>query len=424
MTEQHSESSVQLASRTAAPPSAIRQIFAQIPRLNAKRSVEGRSSIIDLSIGQPHLPPNPAVTYALQHAFATPDLHLGYSSAAGHDETRDAICSLYQHYYPNLRWQRSEVMVCNGASQALWNAFGIFIEKKADTVLTFAPYFSTYRGQIAAWGGTLKTILPRDAHARPDINALNEALQDDPQVKVILLNYPNNPSGVSLTVEETTRLAAVLKAYPHVAIVLDDVYQDLNFLETPRLLELAPELKSRSILLHSGAKTLAGAPDLRVGMAAAPAAWIDAMTQLQLFETAGVAYPTQCALRAAIVDYLKHPIGHPWLISIRETYQQNMACMVEALRGNGFPDLMPAEGAFYLWLSAKAYFGKAKGDRVITDDLTWVQYLLEDAGVATVPGSGFGMPKEAGCFRIATTKAPQQLQLAARQIGDAVRALS
>lgn len=420
---------IPLSKRADTPISAIRQILGQLPALNQQRKSSGQAPVINLSIGQPHLPPNPTVMRRLTSALPTDAKSWQYSPAPGRPETRQAIASLFSANY-RMPFSESQVMITQGASLALMNAFLILLNPGAgEVVLTFAPYFGTYASQVRNAGGELKTIATHHNQFRPDAAALDRALRAEPRAKIVILNFPNNPSGVALTLAEARALAEVLERHPQIAIIIDDVYRDINFNQHYTILDANPSLRSRCIIIHSGAKGLVGAPDLRIGMAAANEEWIRAMSDQQLSMISGVSYVTQQALIFAVECHLAHP-NNNWLRDIKREYQQNTTLVVGELAKQGFTAQRP-DGAFYVFANASPLLNQPIpsslqtkiGTEHIRDDRDIVNYFLHAAGVATVPGSGFGVDAQQGYLRISCAQDEKTLTCAMQQLGQATRLL-
>jgi aspartate/methionine/tyrosine aminotransferase len=428
---------INLSTRGLIPTSPIRQISQLVGSINARRMRMGLNRVIDLSIGQPHLKPNHIVLSFLAQLLNDNDQCFGYSASEGEQETLAVIAQLFNYYFKNLHYSTEEVMITNGASQALWNAFSIFLEP-GTTAVTFAPYFSTYKGQVESLGSKLIPISTRKTQFRPDIEALHNELAKNPTIKLVLLNYPNNPSGITLNKGEAYQLGLLLKKFPHIAIVLDEVYRDLSFEGYVSLLDIVPELKERTIVINSGAKTLAGAPGLRIGVVAAPTCWIKAMSIQQLYCTAGVNTLTQKAAIFAIRSQIENLT---WLQKIKREYQNNVYNVYEELQKNGLATSQKPEGAFYVLMDASALIGKkipsvfriednrkcfefvAKdilGSSIETDhDI--VRILLYVSGVSTVPGSGFGLGEAEGIVRISCAQDLILLQQAVHKMCTTIR---
>jgi aspartate aminotransferase len=412
-----------LAKRAQISVSPIRKIFQQLPAIARQRLEEGLPPLIDLSIGQPHIPANPAVMKSLNEMQPAKDSY-GYSSAQGEAATLEAIVKLYNLYYPLVNYKNEETMVTIGGSGALSNIFSILVENENDVILTFEPYFGAYTGQVKEWGGSLKKIPTLNNHFRPTAEGLDAALKDYPNAKALILNYPNNPSGISLTRDEMTSLARVLENYPDMFIIIDDVYRDFNYQEHFTILDVAPHLKDRCIVINSGAKGLLGAPGERVGMVAAHADLIRSMLPRQTNGMSSVPYRTQAALRFAVENHFLNP-QDDWLMSAKNEYKTNVTMGHLEFKKQGFSMIEEPNGAFYLLVNAKHLIGKLIPDSlmVIKDDCDIANYFLLTAGVATVPGSGFGIDPTEGYLRISCAKEKSLILEAANRMGASAKLL-
>jgi aspartate aminotransferase len=410
-----------LAERAKTEVSPIRQIFRQLPAIEARRKAEGLSPLIDLSIGQPHIAANPEVMQKLQEMEVT-QAALGYAPAQGEPATLAAIVKLYKYYYPMVQYATTEAMTTGGASGALSNIFSILVQEKDDVILTFEPYFGAYTGQVQQWGGTLQKIPTLHNNFRPTAEGLEQALQTYPNTKALIINYPNNPSGVALTKAEVEQLAKSLEKYPEVLIIIDDVYRDFNYAEHYTILDVAPHLKDRCIVINSGAKGLLGAPGERIGMLAAHKDLINSMVALQTNNISGIPCRTQAALRFAVESHLNNP-KNAWLMHAKAEYKNNVSIAYHAFKTQGFMISQKPGGAFYLLISAKHLIGKKIPNTLeeIKNDVDIANYFLHAAGVATVPGSGFGIEPTAGYLRISCAKRNHFLIEAAYRMGDAAR---
>lgn len=315
-------------------------------------------------------------------------------------------------------------MATVGASGALSNIFSILVDND-DVVLAFEPYFGAYVGQVEEWGGILKKIPTLNNHFRPTAEALEGALKTNPQAKALILNYPNNPSGISLTKYELENLANTLAKYPDLLIIIDDVYRDFNYRDHLTLLDIAPYFKDRCIVINSGAKGLLGAPGERIGMMAAHEELIKRMLPRQTNGMSSVPCRTQAALRFSVFSYLKNP-NNEWLMNAKQEYKNNVEIAYYAFEKQGFFMPQKPDGAFYLLISGKHLLGKKipGSDKILENDLDIVDYYLHYAGVATVPGSGFGIDPCEGYLRISCAKSKDLILEAVKRMGKANRLLS
>jgi aspartate aminotransferase len=426
-----SNQKIELTSRTTAKASAIRIMLNKVMSMNQQRANEGLSPIINLTVGQPHLPPHTTVIEKLGKEVSSGAMSFDYSHSAGREEVLLAILRLYQHYFPEVGYDLTNVMCSVGASFCLFLAFAMLVEKKEQAIGVFPPYFSTYRGQVELLGGSLVT-LPIIKHSlRPDIAALDAYLNETPNLKAIILNYPCNPTGIVLTHAELQALAEVLKKYPRVILILDDVYRDLNFGKHETLLDVDPTLKDRTLVIHSTAKGLLGAPDMRGGFMAGPAYIISAMIGFQQLAIASPSYITQRAIGVAISEFLENP-RNIWQEESRQEYESNVRRAQDILENFGFTCIKP-EGAFYLFAQATHLMRQPISESLreryqlemprINTDLDLANYFLKVAGVAIVPGSGFGMDESDGYFRISCAAKRETLEKAMYALGESGRAL-
>ncbi|OAI48596.1 hypothetical protein AYO45_04635 [Gammaproteobacteria bacterium SCGC AG-212-F23] len=422
---------IQLAERTKVPGSAIRQIFKTLTTINAERKKDNLQPIRNLSIGQPHIKLNQVVVDRLVNDLKEDRISFDYPPTVGTSTTLEMIVKLYNHWYPSVSFTTDEVMVTVGATEALMNAFNILLNP-GDVILAFKPYFSTYKVQVASIGATLTGIPMMRASTQPDILALEKELQTNSKVKAVILNYPNNPSGYSLTKSDVLALAKVFEKFPDVAIIIDDVYRDLNYSDHFTALDVAPQLKNRCIIINSSAKGLAGAPGLRVGLVSANSTWMQAMAQQEICGTAGVCVLSQRALEIAIHDYLEDK-ERKFLTKIRQEYENNLNIMQAELAKYNLKPLEKPGGAFYLLVNAKHLvgseipaalgFSEKIGTSIIRDDVDIVNYFMHAANVGVVPGSGFDLDPKEGFFRISCAQPADKLIASAKAMGEATRLL-
>ena len=446
------------AKRTKQPVNPIRLMCRQIPVINQERKNLGLDPLIDLTIGQPHMPMNTAVLEKLiEKLQKIKDLppeeiikEMGYSNSGGMPQTRETISRFYNYSFPEVAAQNpftpDEVMVCSGAAGGLVLALKTLIEEQ-DEVAFISPCFPAYFSQIEDCGGSLAGI-----QVAPDSSfaeAIDFFLSQHPRVKAFIWNDPNNPLGTKQNRKSLEDIAETLRHYPNLIIIHDEVYRDIAHEEPPlSLMNVAPDLKNRSIIIRSLAKEIVGAPGIRGGMISAPTALLSPcgkyhnivqyMSNEQLRDIVSINVFTQHALVISLEEKMS---GHSleWEKMIKKEYSQNVKFMSDMLTENGFPPLYKPDGAFYILVDAKAFLGKEIPDTLIVpnDDGTGTKYthlqetigtstiendihiatfLLHIAGVATVPGSGFGLKKEMGTLRISCANTLENLRTAAEQV--------
>jgi aspartate aminotransferase len=280
--------------------------------------------------------------------------------------------------------------VSSGAKFVLFAALQAMINP-GDEVLLVAPFWASYTTMVELAEGMPKIVVcDESANFKLTPELLRAAIT--PKTKLLLLNSPSNPTGKVYTREELKKLADVLRDYPHVAVLSDDIYNRLCFNEkiAPHLLHVAPELKDRVVVLNGASKSYA-MTGWRLGWALGPKHVIDAMTS----------YQSQSVSCATAVSQ------HAALEAIRNSDQQ-VAATVDKLKDrrdaligelekiDGLKVAIP-EGAFYLWINVAAHMGKTYNGQVLHNCADLAKALLDHEMVAVVPGVEFGLQ---GYFRL------------------------
>ncbi|MCX5617934.1 pyridoxal phosphate-dependent aminotransferase [Bombella sp. TMW 2.2543] len=337
--------------------------------------------VISLALGQPDFP-SPAA--ALEGAVAEVKAgHTGYPPIPGQKPLLEAIAEKFRRDN-GLDVSLDQLMVCNGGKQAIFNAFMASVDA-GDEVIVPAPYWVSYPLIARMFGGVPVEIACREEDGfRPQAEAIRAAIT--PRTRWLVLNFPNNPTGAILERADLEAIAAVLRDNPHVLVMSDEIYEHLTFdgKHHLSLLNVAPDLADRILIINGMSKAYA-MTGWRVGFACGPVPLIKAMIKVQGNTTSGI-----CTLaQGGSVAALKEDIAG--VQAMRETYERRRALVVGALRQiEGLSCAMP-QGAFYAYPGLSALIGRTSaGGRVLSDDVAFAEALLEEAHVATVPGSAFG----------------------------------
>ncbi|KYH12730.1 pyridoxal phosphate-dependent aminotransferase [Neorickettsia sp. 179522] len=386
-------------------PSATAEATRRVRELRARGK-----DVISLCIGEPDFStPFLGQEMAIQ---AIKDCDDNYSPVAGTMVLREEIAAKFVrdnalHYSPH------EIVVSNGAKQVLYNILGAILNP-GDEVVLIAPYWVSYCEMVRIFSGK-PVVVPSAKNFKINIPAIREALNT--KTKAILINSPNNPSGVCYQESELRDLASVLRAYPQVYIISDDIYEHITYAESSflNIANVAPELKERIILVNGVSKCYA-MTGWRVGYAAIPnKAVISLVCRLQEHSTFGVCTIAQAAALGALRS------GQEVLSERLAIFERKRNKAVEVL--SMLPELCcyKPDGGFYLFLSCSAFFGKKSpsGFEVKTDSDV-AEYLLEEHAVAVVPGEEFGVP---GYFRISYALSVDLLEQACMRIVNAFKAL-
>ena len=388
-------------------PSATKAMTQMAADLRAR----GRD-VVALSQGEPDFPTPAAVCEAAVRAIA--EGRTTYTAVAGILPLRQAIAAKFAREN-GLDFTPDQVTVGCGAKQVLFNALMATLDP-GDEVVFATPCWVSYPEMIKLAGGVpvpVATTAADGYRLRPE--ALRAALT--PRTRWLMLNSPANPTGAVAGAEDLAALAAVLREAPQVMVLSDDIYEHLVYGETAfaTMAAVAPDLAGRTLTVNGVSKSHA-MTGWRVGYGAGPVELIRAMNTIQGQSTSHTCSIAQYAAIAALD-------GDPAVIEgFRSAFRRrrDLLCReIAAIPGLSFH--LP-QGAFYLFVDCTALIGRTTPvGRVIGTDGDLALYLLDEAGVALVPGSGFPAP---GHLRISYAAADETLLRAARALAAAIARLS
>ena len=323
--------------------SVIRELFEYGKRRKAQI---GEENVFDFSLGNPSVPPPAQVEEALENVLKTRDpvqVH-GYTSAQGDASVRSAIAGYISKNYGVPQTADLIYMTC-GAAASLAITFNALLNA-GDEVITIAPYFPEYKVFCEHAGGVLVPVKGEAGTFQPDIAAVRAAIT--PKTKAVLINSPNNPSGVVYTEERITQLCKVLKECKErgqtIYLIADEPYRELVFggVKVPYIMNFYDE----SIVCYSFSKSLS-LPGERIGyIAIAPA-----------MRNAGEVYAAVCGAGRAL-GYVCAPalfqLIIPEVLGLTadiSVYERNRDTLSAALESYGFTVVRP-DGAFYLFVQS------------------------------------------------------------------------
>lgn len=329
--------------------------------------------VVSLSTGEPDFP-TPAHVVEAAHAAALAG-KTKYTATAGTAELRGAVAA-------DAGVTVAEVIISTGAKQVIANAMLATLEP-GDQVVMPAPYWTSY-SDIVAMAGGVPVVVPcaMEDGFKLSPAALEAAIT--PQTRWLMLNAPSNPSGAIYSPAELEALAAVLDRHPQVWVMADEIYEHLNFIPFTRLAVAAPQLRDR-LLTVNGASKAWSMTGWRIGWGIAPAPLVKAMGAVQGQVTSGACSIAQAAAVAALT-------GDNSLIDVRrQALRARRDRVVAALNAVPGIDCPSPDGAFYVFPRITGAMA-AKG---FESDAALCTWLLEDHGVAIVPGRAFGLPGHA-----------------------------
>ncbi len=381
----------------------------QISEAAAAMKKAGRD-VISLGTGEPDFPTPATVTDAAYRAAQGGQTT--YTATAGTAELRAAIaadCERVNGYKP----EASEVIVCTGAKQVIFNAMFATLEAGEEVILC-APYWTSYPDIIGVCGG-VPVVIPTTAQNGFAITAEQLRAAITPKTRWLLLNSPGNPSGAVYSAAQLQSLAEVLRDNPHVGIIADEIYQHICYVPYVSFRAVAPDLADRTLIVNGVSKSYA-MTGWRIGWGIAPKRLIEAMIAVQGQITSGASSVSQAAALAALT-------GEQQMLAERNDDFRARRDMVQAaLNATGLIRCGSADGAFYLFPDCTATFGKtAPNGAKIERDADFCRALLEVEGVALVPGRAFGV---SGHFRLSYAYSRASLTEACRRIARFCAALT
>lgn len=361
--------------------------------------------IIGLSLGEPDFNIPEIIKQAAIEAIN--QNYSKYSPIDGFLELREAICEKFKRDN-QLIYKPSQIVVSTGAKQSLANAALVMLNE-GDEVILPAPYWVSYSEIIKIAQGVpveVPTTIENNFKITPE--QLEKAIT--PRTKMIWFNSPSNPSGAVYTKQELENLAVVLRKYPNIFIVSDEIYEYINFTETYTSIAQIDGLYDRTITINGVSKAFA-MTGWRIGYLAAPEWIAKACYKIQGQITSGANTIAQRATIAA----LKTPITT--FQYMKDEFRKRRDIVVNLLREvKGFKVYEP-QGAFYVFPDISYFFGKILRGRKINTASDFALYLLEEAGVATVTGEAFG---DKNCIRLSYATSEKDLREAICRIKNAV----
>jgi aspartate aminotransferase len=390
---------VELAARVSrVKPSPTVALTGRVARLKA----EGRD-IIGLGVGEPdfdtpaHI--SEAGIAAIRNGFTR------YTAVEGIPELRDAIIEKFKRDN-GIVYTRPQILVSTGAKQTIYNLFMAVIDP-GDEVVIPAPYWVSYPDMALLAEGV--PVMP---YAGPDqgykITPEQLAHAITPRTRIFMLNSPSNPTGAAYTRAELEALGAVLEKHPRVIIATDDMYEHIFWGQEPfcSFLTACPHLYDRTVTINGVSKSYA-MTGWRIGYCGGPLEIVNAMSTIQSQSTSNPVSISQKAAAVAISgdqSCISEMVRH---FKVRHDFFNAGLNAIPGFK------VLPAVGTFYAFCD----INDAMHRLGMVDDNAFAELLLDKAGVAGVPGSGFGAP---GHIRFSFAVSMQTLEQALARMGTAL----
>ena len=367
--------------------------------------------IIDLGIGEPDFDtPAHIIEAAHQAALAG---KTRYTPMAGTEELKQAICDKFVRDN-DLNYETNQVMVSNGAKQIIFSAMMATLDP-GDEVLITAPYFGCYRDIVLSVGGTATPLVcGPETNFRLTADKLRASITD--KTRWLMLNMPSNPAGAVYDESQLQSLGEVLDEHPQVMLMSDEIYEHIIF-DQRKFVSAAkalPQLKDRTLTVNGVSKAYA-MTGWRIGYCAGPKSLIDVMTKVQSQVSSAPCSIAQSAATEALKG------SQACVAEFKEAFERRRNLVVKDIEQIDGLSLKTPGGAFYAYVGCEALLGlKTPDGEVINSDTQLASYLLNDAGVATVPGSAYDLSP---FIRLSTANSDENLKQALMRISKAVAQL-
>ncbi|AKK20305.1 pyridoxal phosphate-dependent aminotransferase [Candidatus Liberibacter africanus] len=362
----------------------LRRVKPSATIVAAQKARELRSQgikVLGLTAGEPDFDMPENVKHAVVRAMERGETK--YTAVAGISPLREAIVEKFKRDN-NLDYTPDQILVGSGAKHVIFNALMATINP-GDEVLIPKPYWVSYPDMVELCGGTPVFV---DTQQDDNFQISPEKLEKviTPKTKWLILNSPSNPSGAVYSKSRLRILADVLIRNPHVHIISDDIYEHIVYsgCQFNNIVNIEPNLYERTLVVNGVSKAYA-MTGLRIGYAAGALDLIKAMIVLQGQQTSGVCSIAQWAAVEALNS------SQDFVLNNRKIFECRRDLCVSELKGVPGMEYVVPEGAFYLYPSLRGIIGeKTPSGNIISNDLIFVNELLEAERVAVVQGSAFG----------------------------------
>lgn len=357
--------------------------------------------IINMSVGEPDFNTPDAIKTAAKQAID--DNWSRYSPVPGYLDLREAICEKLR-CENGLEYTPAQIVVGNGAKQAVCNTLLALINP-GDEVIIPAPYWVSYPDMVLlADGKPVFVSAPIEQDFKMTPAQLEAAITS--RTRALILCSPSNPTGAVYSAEEMEGLAEVLRRYPDIVVIADEIYEHINYVGAHASIAACPGMKDRCAVINGVSKAYA-MTGWRIGFVAAPLALAKGISKLQGQYTSG---PCSISQKAAAFAFAadQTPVEE-----MRLAFERRKELIVRLAREIPGFEVNNPDGAFYLFPKISSFFGKTDGTTTIHDSNDFALYLLEAAHVAGVGGASFGDPD---CYRLSYATSDENIVEAMQRI--------
>jgi aspartate aminotransferase len=387
----------------AIKPSPTLAVTARASKLKA----EGKD-IIGLGAGEPdfdtpqHI--KDAAIAAINNGFTK------YTAVGGTPSLKQAIIAKFKRDN-GLDYTAKQILVSCGGKQSFFN-LALAVINPGDEVIIPAPYWVSYPDIVLIAEGK-PIIVQTGIEQNFKISAAQLAAAITAKTKIVVINSPSNPSGAVYSLAELQALGEVLRKHPHVLIATDDMYEHIALRDEKfvNILNACPDLYPRTMVLNGVSKSYA-MTGWRIGYAAGPEHIITAMENVQSQSTSNPTSISQIAAEAALNG------DQSCITPMLKAFRERHLYVVDALNKIPGVKCVSSGGAFYAFPDVRPVIAALHQKGLIKEatDIALSEYLLEQTGVAVVPGSAFGSD---GYIRLSFATSMENLQNAIGRISKA-----
>lgn len=345
----------------------------------AKELVGQGKDVISFGAGEPDFVSPPAAFKYAQEAMEKGETH--YTPTPGIIELRSEICDYYRKNF-SLNYKPNQVVVGSGAKPCIYEALAAIVDP-GDEVILLAPTWVSYIEQIQLLDGKVAVVYTQDSGFVPLVEKIEQVLTD--KTVAILLNSPSNPTGMMFD-EQTIKDIAELAIKHDLWVIWDEIYEQLTYGDAKHYncVQVVPELASRTIIINGVSKGYA-MTGWRIGYIIGPQ---EVASKINAFQGHLTSNPCSIAQWAAVGAMRESEAD---VETMREQFQARRDLICDLLRDMPYITFPEPQGAFYVFVNVEGCVGKSFNGKVIEDDMSFCDALLEDL-VAVVPGSAFFAP--------------------------------
>lgn len=354
--------------------------------------------VISLSLGEPDFKTPKHIQEGAKAAIDE-GKYFAYPPVNGYLDLREAISAKFKKEN-GLNYSPDQIVVSNGAKQSIANVFLALLDP-GDEVIVFSPYWVSYSALVELAEGKCVFV---NGDLEHDFKATAEQLKASitDKTKALIFSSPCNPTGSVFSQEELEAIAEVLKDYPNIVVISDEIYELINYGEKHVSIGAIAGMEDRTVTVNGFAKGFA-MTGWRVGYIGAPLWLAKAANKMQgQITSANCSIAQRAALTALTSDY------EPSYKMVEE-YRSRRELVYGLLSEIPGVEVNMPGGAFYFFPNVSSYFGKSVNGKVIADATDLSLFLLEDANVSVVTGEAFGDP---GCLRLSYAASVEDLKTA------------